>query len=333
MHKKLVILISVLAILCAAAVLVGVDIRKDFTHNRLSSPVTFTVDDGESANVTINKLHENGVIRYPAFFKLKCRRDSRSSAIKSGAVTINPGMSYDDIMSLLTENNRNTVKVTIPEGYELRMIAERIEQEGLATQEEFYAAANPADYSYPFLTDLPQRENPLEGYLYPDTYIFPETAAAHDIIDAMLSEFNSVFTEEYINRAEELDMTVDSIVTLASIIERETDNPDERAKVAGVFYNRINSGMYLQSCATVQYVLAERKARLTNDDIAVDSPYNTYKYPGLPIGPIASPGKECIEAALYPEQTTAKFFVLGADGKHIFSDTYEEHLIAKNSVG
>lgn len=129
-----------------------------------------------------------------------------------------------------------------------------------------------------------------------------------------------------------MNMTVDQIVTLASIIERETNVPEERAKVAGVFYNRINSNMKLQSCATVQYILKDRKAKLSNADVQIDSKYNTYKYSGLPIGPIASAGEECIKAALYPEKTTAKYFVLGKDGKHVFSDTYQQHLAAKEKA-
>ena len=127
-------------------------------------------------------------------------------------------------------------------------------------------------------------------------------------------------------------MTLDNVITMASIIERETNSDTERAKVAGVFYNRLKQNMKLQSCATVQYVLGERKAVLSIADTQIDSPYNTYLYSGLPAGPIANPGIDCIKAALEPESTDYLYFVAGKDGKHIFSKTYEEHLAAMNST-
>ena len=154
----------------------------------------------------------------------------------------------------------------------------------------------------------------------------------HEIIDLMLQAFNNQFKDEYYDRAAQMGMTVDQVITMASIIERETDSEAERSKVAGVFYNRINSGMKLQSCATVQYLLGERKPVLSIADTQIDSPYNTYIYPGLPIGPISNPGIACIEAALYPEQTDAYYFVQGQDGQHIFSNTYEEHLAAMKEM-
>ena len=147
----------------------------------------------------------------------------------------------------------------------------------------------------------------------------------HEIIDMMLREFDTQFKAEYYDRAEQMNLTVDQVITMASIIQGETDSETERAKVAGVFYNRINSDMNLQSCATVQYILGERKAVLSVADTQINSPYNTYINSGFPIGPICNPETACIEAALYPEETDAFYFVQGSDGKHIFSNTYEEH--------
>jgi UPF0755 protein len=146
----------------------------------------------------------------------------------------------------------------------------------------------------------------------------------------MLKEFDEQVTDEMRARAKEMNMSLDDIITLASIIERETDSDAERAKVAGVFYNRIDEDMKLQSCATVQYILGERKPVLSVADTQIQSPYNTYLNAGLPLGPIANPGIDCINAALYPEDTAYLYFVAGEDGKHIFSRTYEEHLAATN---
>ena len=150
-----------------------------------------------------------------------------------------------------------------------------------------------------------------------------------DFEHSNLDNFDKHFKEEYYDRASELEMTVDEIVTLASIIERETNNAEERKKVAGVFYNRLEQNMKLQSCATVQYALQERKPVLSVSDTKIESPYNTYVNYGLPVGPIASPGESCIEAALYPEETDALYFVLDSDGNHVFSETFEGHVEAK----
>jgi peptidoglycan lytic transglycosylase G len=146
----------------------------------------------------------------------------------------------------------------------------------------------------------------------------------------MLNRFDQIFKDEYYDRVNNLGMSVNEVITLASIIEREAKVEKERPFVSSVFYNRIKSGMLLQSCATVQYVLGERKEKLTYQDIAIDSPYNTYKFEGLPPKPIASPGKPSIEAALYPAESEYLFFVVSKNGEHHFSKTYEEHLKAKN---
>ena len=195
----------------------------------------------------------------------------------------------------------------------------------MINEAEFDKALNPDDYDYRFLKNLPERKNKLEGYLFPSTYFISEEMSEHEIIDMMLREFDTQFKAEYYDRAEQMNLTVDQVITMASIIQGETDSETERAKVAGVFYNRINSDMNLQSCATVQYILGERKAVLSVADTQINSPYNTYINSGFPIGPICNPETACIEAALYPEETDAFYFVQGSDGKHIFSKTYEEH--------
>ena len=153
-----------------------------------------------------------------------------------------------------------------------------------------------------------------------------------EIIDAFLAAFDAQFTGEFNARAKAIGKTVDEIVTMASIVERESNTSEDRNKIAGVFYNRLEQNMRLQSCATVQYILKERKEKLSTNDTQIKSPYNTYINNGLPIGPIASPGTECIRAALYPEKTDALYFVLGSDGKHVFSAEYDEHLQAKNNA-
>lgn len=287
---------------------------------------------GDGMDIAAKKLADGGIIKYPALFKIHAKLGGYSGSLQPGAATVTDGMSYGEILDLLSTPNRETVKVVIPEGYEVKQIAEKLCEEGLVTWNDFYDALNPEDYDYRFLENLPDRDVRMEGYLFPATYEIPSGMSAHDIIDLMLAAFDAQFKSEFYDRAEYFGMTVDQIITMASIVERETDSSTERAKVAGVFYNRRNSGMKFQSCATVQYILGERKPVLSIADTQIDSPYNTYMYEGFPIGPICNPGLECIEAALYPEATDAYYFVLGKDGQHIFSATYDEHLAAMSSM-
>lgn len=323
-------LVCVAVIVIAAVMSAG--ICADVGGVDIDNSILLEIQSGATGNAIVKQLGDAGVIRYPVIFKMKAKQAGQLTNFKPGTVIIEPGMSYDDIIERLASDNSTAVKVTIPEGYEMRQIAARLEDAGLVKTDEFYAAAKAENYDYDFLKGIAERENELEGYLFPDTYIISENASAHDIIDMMLSEFDKCFTDKYKKRADELGMTIDEVVTLASIIERETNAADERSKVSAVFHNRLDIDMRLQSCATVEYILEERKAKLTKSDLAVDSKYNTYKYAGLPVGPIASPGAACIEAALYPADITAKYFVLGKDGKHVFSDTYDGHLSAKNKA-
>ncbi len=317
-----------------AVIIVGINIIRigaDYRRISLDERVTFKIESGTGSREIAAMLKEQKVIKYPKIFLMAAKTGGYAGRFKAGSITIEPKSSYKDIMNTLIQDNRNATKVTIPEGFEVRMIIDRLEEAGVIDRETFISMLDASRYDYKFLKDRKDRNDNLEGYLFPDTYyIYPEDTE-EDIIKKMLDEFDSHFKPEYYDRAKELKMSVDDIVKLASIIERETDLAEERSKVAGVFYNRIKKNMKLQSCATVQYILKERKPNLSNEDVKIDSPYNTYKYDGLPVGPIACPGIECIEAALYPEETTALFFVQGPDGKHIFSETYEEHLKAKGN--
>ncbi len=330
-RKSTVILIIFLALVVAGAISGGIILADSLGVNIADGTKRIEIKSGSSASDVVNELAQEDIIKYPLIFQLQARMGDYAQKFQPGVLEVTDGMSYKQILELLCVDNRNSVTITIPEGYEQKQIVARLVDAGLCTEEEFNAAAHD-DYGYDFLQGLPDREKYLEGYLFPDTYFIPEDASAHDIIDMMLSRFNECFTPEMRQRAQDMGYSIDQIVTMASIIERETDSENERAKVAGVFYNRINDGMKLQSCATVQYILGERKPVLSVSDTTINSPYNTYLYSGLPIGPIANPGLDCLQAALYPEDTEYYYFVQGKDGQHIFSKTYEEHLAAMQST-
>ena len=283
------------------------------------------IDEGSNLKEISAILKKKDIISSETVFYLYAR--NCSADFKAGVHMFNTAMSYEEICDSLCEvPHKETVKVLIPEGYELRLIAKACADAGLCTIDEFMDAAENGEYDYDFIKDKSGVIYKLEGFLFPATYDFEVGTSAHDIIDKMLYTFDSFYTDEFSARAKALGMTDHDVVTLASVVEREAASADEHKKVAGVFYNRINIGMKLESCATVQYVLKERKPVLSIADTKIDSPYNTYKYTGMPVGPVASPSLSAIEAVLYPESHDYYYFVARADGNgHVFSKTLAEH--------
>lgn len=316
---------------CSALLTTGlVLIANDFLAiTKGDKPATVVIEENMSVGEIADVLKDNGVIQFKWPFELFSTITKSNDRYKYGTYDLNSNMDYLELISRLKKRAQSdsTVWVTIPEGRELREIFKTLEENGVATVEGLTNAMNTHEFDYAFLKDLPERENKLEGYLFPDTYEFYKNEDPVNVLDKMLKNFNNKYDEECQERAKELGMTTDEVITLASIIEREAANDDDRDTVASVFVNRLNSTEYpyLQSCATVQYVLKERKAVLSIEDTKIDSPYNTYQHKGLPVGPIASPGKASIEAALWPEETDYYFFVLGSNGQHIFSKTLAEH--------
>jgi UPF0755 protein len=236
--------------------------------------------------------------------------------------------------ALMTGGNRAATKrFTIPEGYNITQIARTLEEAGICWKEDFYNEVEFGNFAYSFLADCPPGKERLEGFLYPETYEVYEDATAHDVVGKMLAQFDSLFKPEFYTQAESRGLSVRDVVTMGSIIERESLAAEERPLMAGVFYNRLAQGMKLESCATIQYILGEPKQFLTNADTQIESPYNTYLHEGLPPGPICNPRMASIEAALYPDDNEYIFFVLSPDldGTHRFSADYNEFLRNKDA--
>jgi UPF0755 protein len=279
-------------------------------------------------------LYEKGIIKNPFLFCLYARYKGYDHKLQAGKYFFTAGMSADE---LLTQLQKGVVylggkRFTIPEGFTLEQIAVCLQQEGLVNKEDFLQACRDfkPDNLYPFLEEVPSEVNYLlEGYLFPDTYEVREDVTPEDLILMMLHRFDEIFNENYRQRAEELGFTMHEITTLASIVEKEARVAEERPVIAAVFHNRLRSKNMplLQSCATVQYAIGETKPFLTGADLKIDSPYNTYSHPKLPPGPIASPGKPALEAALYPADVDYLYFVYKEDGTgtHYFSTTLQEH--------
>ena len=295
--------------------------------------ITINIESGSSVRSVATELEDAQVIRSKSLFLFYLRLKGGAPSVQAGQHEFYKGMKFSECLEELTSpaDFGDAVTVTIPEGFEVHQIADLLQESGVCQKDAFMEAVKEHSFDFPFLQGLPEREITLEGYLFPDTYQFRKDTDPDVCIETMLRQFEKkLYTEENIKRAGEMDYTFDEIVTMASIIEREAAGDIDRDKVASVFYNRLNSEYnFLESCATVQYILGERKTVLTYADTKIDSPYNTYINRGLPIGPIASPGEQSFRAALYPADTDYKYFVVGKNGEHIFSRTYEEHMKAQ----
>jgi UPF0755 protein len=298
--------------------------------------VTISVEQGSSVQDIAGVLKENKLIKSEKIFILRAKLEKKADKLNYGTFELNTGMCIPDIINVLvnTTYKKETVTFTVPEGYSVEQIAERAESLSLCTKEEFFAALDD-DYDYSFLNDVPSDKNVkyrLQGFLFPKTYEFYTDASAHDVIDAMLAQFE----KEYAAVAENSRLNFYDTITLASLIEREALLNDERPRIAGVMYNRLNKGMRLQIDASVVYVITDGLYdvnRVLYSDLEVDSPYNTYKVSGLPAGPICNPGIVSIKAAINPEENNYLYYHTDTtknDGSHIFTENYEDHLATMN---
>lgn len=303
-----------------------------------TTKIKIEIPEGSSLGQVASILYDNNLIKNGTFFKSRVQKLGKETEIKTGEFDLSRSMSADEIISAITSETKGpgveTIKLVVPEGFERKLIAKRIEESGLGTSDGFMKATESVDNyvnDFPWLSKLNPGET-LEGYLFPATYDVPVGSSEEDITKMMLKAFQDRMGD-YLNRDDFNGLSFTQMITLASIIEREIKVDEERPLAASVFYNRMKQGMRLQSCATVQFILGERKAKLTSEEINIDSPYNTYINDGLPPSPIASPGLKSIEAAISPAQTDYLFFVLtGEDGSHTFTSNYEDHLKAKENM-
>ncbi len=271
-------------------------------------------------------LEDKGVITSAAKFRLKSRMSDSDGKFKAGVYEVTPGMTIQEIIDLMVSGSQNQRRLTIQEGLTLEQTAEAVEKAGICTKDEFLQETQNGQFDYRFMEYAGAGEKRLEGFLYPETYYIQKGMTAHDVIDLLLAQFDKIFTDEFYERAAEIGRNPREIVTIASMIQRETLAESEGAKVASVIYNRLRDGMRLQIDATVQYALGEQKDRLTYSDLEVESPYNTYLVDGLPAGPICEPHESSIRAALWPENTDYYYYVLKPDGsgQHNFASTSAE---------
>ena len=296
--------------------------------------VCLEIPMGSSTSKVSDILEDNGLIKSKFLFKYTVKKEGLDGKLKAGEYNLNTGMDVEEIVRNISKGGKKTniVTITIPEGYELKQICKKLSENGLIDEERFMTltkdAKNCAD-KYDFLKEVHEGSS-LEGYLFPSTYDVESGSSEEVIIEKMLDTYEEVYKSTIEDRIENTGLSLNELMALASIIEREGKVDEERPLIASVFYNRLEKGMHLESCATIQYALGERKDKLTYDDLKIESDYNTYKHKGLPPGPIASPGLKSIEAAVSPANVDYLFFVSNGDGTHTFTTNFKDHLDAKN---
>ncbi len=293
-------------------------------------PVAVTIAPQSTTSQIAAQLKQNNLIHSGEYFKLYTKITGTHRSLKPGKYVFEGTENLAQIVAKLEEGSPDIISFTVPEGFNLEQTVNLLDSQGIATREELLAALEDPNLEFKYVTELPEGANRFEGFLFPDTYKIEAETSPVEIVQMMLDRFAEVYNSEYEARAKELDMTNYQVITLASIIEREAKVREDRPLVSSVFHNRLDEGMLLQSCATVQYALGEVKPVLYNTDLQVDSPYNTYRNLGLPPGPIAAPGEDSLNAALYPADASYLYFVAKADGSHVFSNTFREHTEAKN---
>jgi len=278
------------------------------------------IREGMSLKEVAGTLKNKGIITNKDLFMLWTRLLGNSRKIKAGEYLLNSGMTPARITEILTRGIIITYSVTFPEGFSMEQIGDILAANGLADKNSFISLAHEPGVIQKYRISGPS----LEGFLYPDTYQFGKGLPPSLIIDVMVKRFREI-AGPYIKRIEELGMTVEEVVTLASIVEKEAGSAEEMPLIASVFLNRIKKGMRMESDPTVIYGMNDFTGNLTRKDLLESTPYNTYVIRGLPPGPISNPGLASIKSVLYPAETDYLYFVSKNDGTHYFSRSIEEH--------
>jgi UPF0755 protein len=298
------------------------------------NPIIVEVHQGDSAGAIAARLKSSGVIQSADLFEELATLEGMQNGLAAGQYQFSAGMPAGEVIVRLHAGNTGALRATIPEGKRIEEVGAILEKAGIVPAQSFLDAVHNGKYNNDFLADNPAGAG-LEGYIFPDTYNFPQQNQASDVVALMLKDFGQRLTPDLRASIKQEGLSIHDAVTLASIVEREAQKPEERVTIASVFFNRIKAGMPLQADPTVQFALSANpksvatfglwKTQLTLDDLAVSSPYNTYVNKGLPPGPIANPGLGSLQAVAHPAQTKYLFFVAKDDGSHVFAETFAEH--------
>lgn len=334
----------IVAVLVIAVLFKGIAMIKSFTSvvtnndekkGKEEIQIVMEVEQGDSVKVIADKLQNSGVIDSSLQFMYLCKKYSQGADFQPGNYSFTNYMDFNEICDILKSGrvDEEYITFTIKEGETLKEIAQNLQEMEICSVDEFLNACNSNEYDFDFVKEIPERDNLLEGYLFPDTYFLTLDADAQQVVTKALARFDEMYTEEMRIKTQEMGKTIDEVVITASVIEGEVKYGDERPLVASVINNRIEKGMKLQMDATVLYALGENKDRVLYSDLEIQEPHNTYYVNGLPIGPIGSPGVECINAVLDPADTDYLYYVVEDinTGKHYFTSDYNDFINASDN--
>ncbi|MGQ9706165.1 MAG: endolytic transglycosylase MltG [bacterium] len=321
MRRRYIILILTL-ILLVVLLICSMMIRSILSPKEESGVeriVKFRVNKGETTSSVARRLENEGLIKNKTAFITFVEIRGYDKRLQAGLYQLSPKMSTIEILDILVNGRIYTIDIIIPEGFTIEMIADRLSSKGLCDKKRFIELCHKPE----LFDGIPKEAKTLEGYLFPDTYRFSPDATEEEIIRTMIDNFNQVYKK--VSKGYSGKLNENQIITLASIIEKEAYFDNEKPIISAVFQNRFKKGMRLESCATILYIVKRPEGPVYYADLKVDNPYNTYKYTGLPPGPISCPGKKSIESALYPDKNDYLYFVSLGDGTHHFSKTFTEH--------
>ena len=293
--------------------------------NDLVDTITVEIPKGSTLQTIADTLKNNGLIEDKELFKIWIMSLGKEKEIKAGLFEIPKGLNYAQLAKYLSQAKLKQIKVTLLEGWPITEIAAKLQNDLDIDENVFIKLTEDSAFLNQFGID----KNNLQGYLLPDTYYFYWGMSEKSIIETLVNNCLALFDSTALVQLHNLNMNQHQILTLASIIEGEAILDDERSIISSVYYNRLNRKIKLQADPTIQYILKDPPRHILYKDLEIDSPYNTYKYYGLPPGPINNPGKSSILAAIYPEKTSFLYFVATGDGGHAFSRTAAEHARAK----
>lgn len=318
--------LGALIVAVVSAALIGMSCAfSDVTSVEGDDAVYVRIRPGMSSSQIGQLLEEQGVIDSQAKFWLAVKLNSADSRFQAGVFELQRNMRTGDALNVLINGHSVAVRVTVPEGLNVRQVAKLFAEQGLVDEQEFLAEAR-SFAPYDYIEAVPEADYRIEGFLFPDTYDFANDVTPRDIMKRMADEFDSRLTQDMRRQAEERQLSIYELVTLASLVEKEARYPEDRPVIAQVFFKRLAINMPLQTDTTLQYLREEVKEDLSIEDTKVVSPYNTYLHYGLPPGPIASPGMASVEAVLKPADTDYLYFVADRDGHNHYGYTYDEHL-------
>ncbi|MCX6764478.1 MAG: endolytic transglycosylase MltG [Candidatus Nealsonbacteria bacterium] len=326
MIKKILLVLMFLIVTCGFLFLAVW--RGIFLPNSLNEKeVIFDIEKGQGLEEIALNLERENLIKDDLYFKIYALFRGTAKDIKAGVYKLNPSLTVPQILEKIVKGQTFQIEITIPEGFNLKQIEEVLSEKLERTMSLKFSVKEFKD-SFDFLSEIPEEES-LEGFLFPDTYLLNPMVNDKEIAEIFLKNFDKKFTRDFKEKIETQQKNIFEIITMASLLEKEVKTEEEKEIVSGILWKRIKINMPLQVDAAIAYIKNTKTGKVSYEEIKIDSPYNTYKYAGLPKGPICNPGLESIRAALNPKESDYWYYLSTPDGQTIFSRTLEEHNIAK----